>query len=142
MDAEFWMHNVTAQGVNSWRGFAFEEVCLSHIRKIKQAINILDVSSTQSAWSLRSDDENEGGQIDLLINRKDNVVDMCEMKFYNENFTVSKTYHAKLVHRQNLLTTQLPKRSVVHHVLITTFGLNYNEYGGIFQHVITIDQLF
>jgi len=115
---------------------------MTHIRQIKQAINILDVSSTQSAWSLKGDDESEGGQIDLLINRKDNVVDMCEMKFYNETYTVSKAYHAKLIHRQNLLTGQLPKRASVHHVLITTFGLNYNEYSGIFQHVITIDQLF
>jgi hypothetical protein len=64
------------------------------------------------------------------------------MKFYNETYTVSKAYHAKLIHRQNLLTGQLPKRASVHHVLITTFGLNYNEYSGIFQHVITIDQLF
>ena len=115
---------------------------MTHIRQIKQAINILDVSSTQSAWSLKGDEETEGGQIDLLISRKDNVVDMCEMKFYNEAYTISKSYHAKLIHRQNLLTEQLPKRCSVHHVLITTFGLNYNEYSGIFQHVITIDQLF
>lgn len=142
MDAEFWIHNVTAHSVNSWRGFAFEEVCLAHIRQVKNAINILDVSSTQSSWSLKGDDDKEGSQIDLLINRKDNVVDMCEMKFYNEHFTVSKSYHAKLVHRQNLLTEQLPRRTAIHHVLITTFGLNYNEYSGIFQHVITIDQLF
>jgi hypothetical protein len=142
MDAEFWIHNVTAHSVNSWRGFAFEEVCLAHIRQVKNAINILDVSSTQSSWSLKGDDDKEGGQIDLLINRKDNVVDMCEMIFYNEHFTVSKSYHAKLVHRQNLLTEQLPRRTAIHHVLITTFGLNYNEYSGIFQHVITIDQLF
>ena len=67
---------------------------------------------------------------------------MCEMKFYNENYTVNKSYHAKLVHRQNLLTEQLPKRAKVNHVLVTTFGLTYNEYGGIFDHVITIDQLF
>ena len=81
IDPKFWIHNVTSQSVSSWRGFAFEEVCLSHVRQIKQAINILDVSSSQSSWALRGDDNTEGGQIDLLINRKDNVVDMCEMKF-------------------------------------------------------------
>ena len=52
---------MTTQGVNSSRGFAFEEVCMAHIRQIKQAINILDVSSTQSAWSVKGDDEKEGG---------------------------------------------------------------------------------
>ena len=142
IDPKFWIHNVTSQSVSSWRGFAFEEVCLSHVRQIKQAINILDVSSSQSSWALRGDDDTEGGQIDLLINRKDNVVDMCEMKFYNEDYTVTKSYHAKLVHRENLLQELLPKRASVHHILVTTYGLKYNENSGIFQHVITIDQLF
>ena len=87
IDPKFWIHNVTSQSVSSWRGFAFEEVCLSHVRQIKQAINILDVSSSQSSWALRGDDDTEGGQIDLLINRKDNVVDMCEMKFYCPPYT-------------------------------------------------------
>ena len=116
IDPKFWIHNVTSQSVSSWRGFAFEEVCLSHVRQIKQAINILDVSSSQSSWALRGDDDTEGGQIDLLINRKDNVVDMCEMKFYNEDYTVTKSYHAKLVHRENLLQELLPKRASVHHI--------------------------
>jgi hypothetical protein len=142
IDPKFWIHNVTSQGVSSWRGFAFEEVCLSHVRQIKQAINILDVSSSQSSWALRGDDDTEGGQIDLLISRKDNIVDLCEMKFYNEDYTVTKSYHAKLVHRENLLQELLPKRASVHHILVTTFGLKYNEHSGIFQHVITIDQLF
>ena len=128
IDPKFWIHNVTSQSVSSWRGFAFEEVCLSHVRQIKQAINILDVSSSQSSWALRGDDDTEGGQIDLLINRKDNVVDMCEMKFYNEDYTVTKSYHAKLVHRENLLQELLPKRASVHHILVTTYGLKYNEH--------------
>lgn len=78
----------------------------------------------------------------MLIERKDNVVNMCEMKFYSEQFTVSKAYHAKLVHRQNLLTGQLPRKTIVQPVLVTTEGLVYNEYGSIFQNVVTIDDLF
>ena len=142
IDPEFWMHNATSQSVSSWRGFAFEEVCLTHFRQIKKALDILGVSSTQSAWALKGDDEKEGTQIDLLINRKDNVVNMCEMKFYNEKFTVNKPYYAKLVHRQNILSEKLPRKTVVHNVLVTTEGLTYNEYSGIFQKVVTIDDLF
>ena len=142
IDPEFWMHNVTSQGVSSWRGFAFEEVCFSHISKIKKALNILGVSSTESAWVVKGDDETEGAQIDMLINRKDNVVNLCEMKFYNEKFTVNKAYHSKIVHRQNLLAEMIPRRAIVHNVLVTTEGLTYNEYSGIFQNVVTIDDLF
>ena len=142
IDPDFWMHNVTSQGVSSWRGFAFEEVCFSHIRQIKKALDILGVSSTQSAWAIKGDDDTEGTQIDLLINRKDGIINMCEMKFYSEKYTVSKAYHTKLVHRQNVLTEKIPRKSVVHNVLVTTEGLNYNEYSSVFQNVVIIDDLF
>ena len=142
MDPEFWMHNVTSASINSWRGFAFEEICFNHVDKIKKALNILGVSSRQSGWAVIGDDDTEGGQIDLLIERKDNVVNMCEMKFYSELITISKAYHAKLVHRQNLLMKNLSRKTVVVPVLVTTEGLAYNEYSGIFQNVVIIDDLF
>ena len=142
MDPEFWMHNVTSASINSWRGFAFEEICFNHVDKIKKALNILGVSSRQSGWAVIGDDDTEGGQIDLLIERKDNVVNMCEMKFYSEFITISKAYHAKLVHRQNLLMKNLSRKTVVLPVLVTTEGLAYNEYSGIFQNVVIIDDLF
>ena len=91
---------------------------------------------------VKGDDETEGAQIDMLINRKDNVVNLCEMKLYNERFTVNKAYHSKIVHRQNLLAEMIPRRAVVHNVLVTTEGLTYNEYSGVFQKVVTIDDLF
>lgn len=142
LDPNFWMHNVTSQVVSSWRGFAFEEVCFSHIDQIKKALDILGVASTQSAWAIKGDDDTEGTQIDLLINRKDGILNMCEMKFYSEKYTISKSYHTKLVHRQNVLTEKIPRKSFVHNVLVTTEGLNYNEYSNIFQNVVVIDDLF
>ena len=142
LDSDFWMHNTNSSRINSWRGFAFEEVCFNHVNKIKQALNILGVSSTHSGWALRGDEDVEGTQIDLLINRKDNVVNMCEMKFYSEPFAVNKTCHAKLVHRLNVLAERLPRKSTVQPVLVTTEGLVYNEYSGIFQNTVTLDDLF
>ena len=142
LDEDFWMHNITSAGVNSWRGFAFEEVCFRHIEQIKKALGISGVSSTQSAWSMKGGNESDGTQIDMLIDRKDNIVNMCEMKFYNEEFSVSKSYHATLVHRQNMLSSVLPRRKAIHNTLITTYGLSYNEYSGDFQQVITMDDLF
>lgn len=142
IDENFWANHVTSAQINSWRGFAFEGVCFRHIRQIKQALGILGVSSQQSAWSLRGNDNKEGTQIDMLIDRKDNVVNMCEMKFYKEDFNVSKSYHDILMHRQNILCEHLPKRKVIHSTLITTYGLEYNEYSGDFQQVVTLEDLF
>ena len=142
LDNDFWLTNVTSQSISSWRGYAFEEVCLRHIEKIKKALGISGVSSNQSSWLVKGDNEVEGSQIDLIIERKDNIVNMCEMKFYNEEFIVTKSYDRVLVGRYNRLDTMIPKRSTVNPVLVTTFGLVYNEYSGTFQNVITLDDLF
>ncbi len=138
---DYWKQNIDSQQVVSWRGFAFENVCFNHIYQIKKALGISGVSSTQSAWSKRSDDE-EGTQIDLLISRKDNVVNMCEIKYYSNEFTVNKDYYKILVNRQGILTKEISPKLSINNTLITTFGLAYNEYSGIFTNVITLDDLF
>lgn len=138
----FWQQNQSSQSIVSWRGFAFEEVCLLHIDQIKKALGIMGVSTKQSSWALRGNDEEEGMQIDLIIQRADHIVNLCEMKFYGEDFTVDKSYYQKIDHREKVLTERLSRKETVHPVLITTYGLTYNEYTGIFQNVVTIDQLF
>jgi hypothetical protein len=142
MNPDFWMLSQQSQSVTSWRGISFEEVCLVHIQQIKAALGIAGVSSTQSAWALRGDDEKEGVQIDLLISRKDNVVNMCEMKFCGDEYKVSKAYERKLAHRQIVLSEMVNRRTVIHPVLVTTYGLSYNEYSGSFVHTVVMDDLF
>ncbi|MCR5455464.1 MAG: ATP-binding protein [Bacteroidales bacterium] len=142
MNPDFWMRSQSSQSVASWRGFAFEEVCLAHIQQIKAALGIAGVSTTQSAWALRGDNNVEGTQIDLLINRKDNIVNMCEMKFYGDNFAVNGAYERTLAHREIALSKMLNRRTVIHPVLITTYGLEYGEYSGSFVHTVVMDDLF
>lgn len=140
-DENFWQQNVSSPQVVSWRGYAYENVCFNHVPQIKKALGISGVITTHSAWSKRSDDE-EGTQIDLIISRNDNVVNICEIKYYSDNFTVSKEYYRVLLHRQELLAKEISPKYTIHNTLITTFGLTYNEYGGIFSNVINIDDLF
>ena len=140
--SSFWQQNQTAQGIVSWRGFAFEEVCLLHINQIKQALGIQGVSSRQSSWAVSGNDEQDGTQIDLIIERADHIVNLCEMKFYGEFFSVDKAYFLKMNNREKMLTEEISRKDVVHSILVTTYGLTYNEYSGIFQHVITLDDLF
>ena len=142
MDDAFWMNNVESPKINSWRGFAFEDLCLRHIGAIKRALQIAGISSSQSAWAVSGDDQQEGTQIDLLIQRKDNVVNMCEMKFYSEEFSVNKSYHMRLVHRMNTLVEKVSRKTVIHSTLVTTYGLAYNQYFGDFVNVVTLDDLF
>ena len=131
-----------SQSVVSWRGIAFEDLCIRHMPQIKNALGISGVITSQSNWIVPGDENVAGMQIDLLINRNDNVVNMCEMKFYNEDFTVNGEYYKKIASRANKLHEELPKKYTVHSTLITTYGLAYNEYSGAFQQVITLEELF
>lgn len=137
-----WINIEDSSRVLSWKGYAFENVCWNHIHQIKMALQIGGVSTTEALWSKRGDENTRGTQIDLIIVRKDNVVHMCEIKFYNDEFEVDKDYHLILERRKKILREQIPKRATIHNTLITTYGLRKTNYFGDFVHVVTIDQLF
>ena len=136
-----WEQSIGTPPINTWRGLAFENVCFNHIEQIKKALGISGVISSTSPWSKRSDDET-GAQIDLLIERNDNVINMCEMKFYRDAFVVNKDYYRTLLRRQDMILERVSPRIAVHSTLITTFGLKKNEYSNAFNNVITLDDLF
>jgi len=138
---KFWQQNATAASVSSWRGFAFENVCFNHVEQIKYVLGIPAVITETSAWSKKEDDS-EGLQIDLLITRNDNVINMCEIKYYSGPYKVDKDYYAKLLRRQSVLEEKVSPKIAIHSTLITTFGLVKNEYSGAFVNTITLDDLF
>ena len=137
-----WVSISDTQAVTIWSGIAFENVCFNHIRQIKNSLGISGVSTSESLWSKRGTEETEGTQIDLIIERKDNIVNMCEIKFYSDLFTVTKDYHFVLERRRSLLSEKVSKKVAVHNTLITTFGLKRAEYFSDIISTITLDDLF
>ena len=137
----FWQQNSSMPQVVAWRGYAFENVCFHHIDQIKEALGISGVITSESAWTKKAVDE-EGMQIDLLISRKDNAVNMCEIKFYSDDFVVSKDYYRTILRRIEMLSEKLSSKMSVYSTLITTYGLKKNEYSGAFVKTITFDDLF
>lgn len=137
----FWQQNTAQPQVVAWRGYAFENVCFNHIDQIKDALGIRDVISSESAWTKKAGDE-EGMQIDMLILRKDNVVNMCEIKFYSDDFVVDKEYYRTIQRRVEGLLSAIPRKMSVYSTLITSYGLKKNEYSGVFVKTITFDDLF
>ncbi len=94
-----------------------------------------------SAWSKRPDDE-KGAQIDLLIIRNDNVINMCELKFYSGEYDVNNEYYRTLLSRESLLQKYVSPKTVIRNTLVTTFGLKKNEYSNVFSNVILLGDLF
>lgn len=140
-DESFWLHHQNAPQLNAWRGLAFEQVCFAHVSNIKKALGVEGVASSESALIIRGDEEKKGAQIDMLIVRDDRVVNLCEMKFLSKAFE-PKTEDEQTL-RERIATVQelLSFKHTVHLTLVTTVGLKANAHSGVFQHIITIDQL-
>lgn len=141
-DAGFANDNMTSDILKAWHGVAFEEVCWQHIEQIKRALQIAGVKSSVSAWSVKGDDEQEGVQIDLLILRDDNVVNLCEMKFASAPYHISKDEEMRLRHRIEALKSTLSPKQTVHLTMITTYGVAYGKHSGIVQKEVTMENLF
>ena len=141
IDPQYWQKSYNSPRLNAWRGHAFEEMCFSHTEKIKQKLGISGVSSTESSWIV-SNNGKQQMQIDMLINRSDNIINLCEIKFYSSPFTIDKQYDAVLRARVQQLIEIVPKKQTVHLTIIATFGLKTNEYSGQVQSVVTLNDLF
>ena len=140
-ETDYWQHHQKESEVNAWRGIAFEEVCMQHVHQIKTAMQIAGVASVESALIVKGSRNNDGMQIDLLIDRADDIVNVCEMKYSKAPFTITKTYVEKLSKRIAHLESTLPEKSFLL-TLITVNGLEHNLHSDIFANTITADELF
>ena len=87
-ETDFWEHHLNEVQIKSWCGIAFEEVCFNHIEQIKKALGIAGVSTTETAYIAKGDAETAGMQIDMLINRRDDVIKLCELKYYENRLSI------------------------------------------------------
>ncbi len=143
--SEFWTKSYSLQSARAWCGFAFERVCIHHIDQIKKAMGISSVLTTEHTWRYtppKDDKETKGAQIDLLINRNDGIINVCEMKWASEEFAISKQYDKELRNKVNTLIDETQTKKTVHITMITTYGVKHNSYFDSMQSEITLDQLF
>lgn len=141
-DGSFMIDSMTSDIMRSWRGVAFEETCWQHVRQICQALQIGGVKLSVSSWRTKGDEDGEGCQIDLIISRADNVVNLCEMKFSGTPYTIDKEEESRIRHRIDRLKETLSPRQTIHLTMITTYGVAIGKYSGIVQKEVTIDDLF
>lgn len=141
-DVSFVNDNFTSDIMKAWRGVAFEHVCWQHVPQIKRALEIGGVKTSVSAWNVAGDDTKIGAQVDMLIIRDDNIVNLCEMKFCSSVYTIDKEEETKMLHRAEMLKNTLSSKQKVHLTLITTFGLSYGKHSGKVQKVVICDELF
>lgn len=143
-DEHYWSNHINTPKVNAWLGLAFERVCLQHVSRIKVKLGISGVSTEDHSWYAKADPDRgiQGSQIDLLIVRKDQVINMCEMKYSNSEYTITKKTDADIRRKIQDLVIGTGTRYAIHPTLVTTYGLVENRYSGEIQSVVTLDDLF
>ena len=140
MASDYWLNMLGSATYRNWAGHAFESVCLSHIKQIKAALGIAAVSTNIANW--RSKNAESGAEIDLLIDRRDNIVNICEIKYSEKEFTIDKSCSGNLLNKRATFTEETKIRKAVHLTMITTYGVKHNEYRGNIQSEVTMVDLF
>lgn len=135
-----WSDFVADQGrFNAWRGNAFEIVCLYHVRQLKAALGIGGVETREYPW--RSARQAGGAQVDLVIERADRMTDLCEMKFTDLPYELSRAHEQEMMHRRAVYQEETGTKQALKTVLVSVNGTSGYHNGSIAQ-VITADDLF
>lgn len=135
-----WTHLSSSQQVVSWQGFSFELLCLLHLEQIKKTLGIDRILNDSSAWRSRLSDCNT--QIDLVINRADHNINLCEMKFANGLYAIDKSYEQKLLERMSIFRAETKTRCSTRLTMVTTYGVLKNKHSGLVDDEIVLDDLF
>lgn len=133
----FWKTLFQQQTYISWAGFNFETICLKHVQQIKKALKIEGIHSTNSSWSAK------GIQVDLVIKRADNWINLCEMKFHSNPYTIGKKEITELRNKVSKFKEETETKDVVVITMITTYGVVENEnFHEIIENSFEMDILF
>ncbi|MBO6278200.1 MAG: hypothetical protein J6N20_12360, partial [Pseudomonas sp.] len=133
--------------VKVWQGLTFELVALMHIEQIKRSLGISGMLTNESAWRSRMEQDLGGGrmrkaQIDLVIDRADRMVHLCEMKFSQAPYEIDKDYEQVLRDKMTVFRSETKTRKALLNTMITTYGIKQNKHAGIVFSQVTLNELF
>lgn len=139
-DSLRWTHLSSTPQVSSWQGFSFELLCLLHLDEIKKALGIDRILNDASAWRSRQPEQNT--QIDLVIERADHNINLCEMKFSSGMYAIDKGYEQKLRECMSIFLAETMTRCSTRITMVTTYGVLQNKHSGIVNDEVLLDDLF
>jgi uncharacterized protein len=136
-----WINMIDNPVQRTWQGFTFEQICIDHIAQIKKALGISGVQSNNASWKGGTTDKS--AQIDLLIDRRDQVINICECKFSLDTFSIDKDYSEKLRSKIATFKIAIKSKKAVFLTMITTYGVEKNKYANLLvQNEVTMADLF
>lgn len=139
-DEDFWSKNSRSTLRNAWIGYAFEQLCLAHVRQIKQGLGISGIITNVYSW--RSTQKERGAQIDLVIDRNDNSITLCEMKWTNRQYSITAAYEKNLNNKVETFIEENETNKSVFLTMITTQGIMPNSHSQILDNNLVLNNLF
>jgi uncharacterized protein len=139
-DDQNWLTQLDDPSVRAWSGYAFEQICISHIPQIKKALGISSIKSSVSTW--QGSDGNQKAQIDLLIDRRDESINLCEIKYSIKPYVLEKAYADQLRQKVGVFKNATETRKSVFLTFISTFGLAESTSSDLIHQSLTMDCLF
>ena len=141
-DSNNWDKIVQSSSWKSWSGLAFESLCMLHIEQIKKALKINYIETSTSTWQHTGTENMPGAQIDLLINRSDGIINLCEMKYTQNPYSITGDYAKKLKQKEASFNYYTKNKKPIYPTIITTYKLIDNKYASTIQNTIILDDLF
>ena len=147
-DEQWWSHNIQSHTIDSWQGLSFELVCFMHLAQIKHKLGISGISTSAASWRYVPTKKNEPGgtekgtQIDLLIDRADRVINLCEMKFSVRPFPITADYESLLRNRLAIFQEKTKTTKTIVHTFVSTFGVSDGLHKSIVNSEVTMNDLF
>ena len=144
--ADYWITRSQTSGYRAWAGYAFEGICLKHASQIRRALGIEGVATQVGTWRYvppRHDQKQKGAQVDLLFDRADGVINLCEIKHSTDLFTIGKEYSRELKEKIAVFEERTKTKKDIHLTLVTPHGLRANAWSkDLIDSVVTVDALF
>ena len=135
-DRHYWSEMIDSHVHSTWIGLAFERLCLQHVDQIKEALRIGGVHTNIHSW------HNANAQIDLLIDRNDGIINLCEMKYHGGLFPLDASVDEDIRNKKFEFKDETGTKKAVHVTLVTPYGVKSNAYAKNVQSVVTLDDLF
>lgn len=143
--AGYWLSRQNDPRRRAWAGYTFEGICMKHLQQIKNALGIGMVETFNGPWHYIApkNSSGTGAQIDLLIDRRDAAINLCEMKFSESEFTIDADYAKILRQKKDVFKNVTRTKKNIFITMITTFGITSNSYSNeIVSNSLTIECLF
>ena len=140
VEQQYWSHHINTPEVNSWMGLTYERICMAHIQQIKHSLHLDTISTLSYSW--RSKTSTPAAQIDIIIERADKIVNICEVKYCQGEYNLDKDEYERIKKRKNAFIQETGLRHVPWLTMITTEGVARGKYSEMIQTQVTLDDLF